>query len=114
MDLSKCTSLETLRLPVLPTNPGIVADITLSSVTSLKLSRVVLDLKGDHDSDHDPQDWEPWGEHLCRLAKRFQAAHNGIKMVVEVRITRSHALLAKFQKENPMPGLDGRATIVVE
>lgn len=112
MDLSSCISLETLKLPVLLTDPGVIGDIVLPSVTSPDLSEVVLDLCPNLE-EVDPKCWKTLESHLCRLAKQFKTTHEGREMVVKIEILRNGPLFAKFRNKPPMPDLDEDAMVVL-
>ena len=111
LDLSGCTSLGNLRLPV-PTNPEVLTDAILPSISSSELTRIALDLDADDELDY-PLLWKGLEKQLCRLAKRFKTAHGGRKMVVRMNIGGNRAPAANFENERPMPDLDQEATVEV-
>ena len=118
LDLSRCIALETLRLPVPLTQPAKFTDLVLPSLSSPRLSRVVLNLWESRVNQIDQIDhraWETMDRHLCRLAKQFRATHGGRMMRVEVSMCYpgDASALKRLADGWPMPSLEKEATIVI-
>lgn len=86
LDLSKCTHLRTLQLPLLPNKPEFFSG-AISSITSPRLSTIVLHLACVGNTWVDPRRWKILEESLCRLAKQFRTLQ-GEKMLVEINLTK--------------------------
>jgi len=63
----------------------------------------------------DPRAWETMDVYLCRLAKRFKAAHGGRMMKVEVSVCdwKNVWNMERFRSEWPMPNLEKEAKVIV-
>ena len=110
-----------LLFPVPLCRPEHYAEAILPSLSSSRLSNVVLFLQASValgiDSRGwkiDPKDWENMERELCRLAKRFKAAYGGRTMEVKILPYEWHTdqILGRLRKEWPMPNLEKVANIV--
>lgn len=106
LDLSRCTSLELLHLPV-PADPTIFTLTTLTSISSSELHDIYLVLDTAEERV-DPRHWKMLDNVLCQLAKRF-TTHYGGKFSVDIQITRNPPLFAQFQNEKLLSDLDKEA-----
>ena len=88
IDLTGCTALETIQLDVPLSVPEGITDYILPSLSSPRLSKIILQLECSRIDCVSPQDLEVMEGHLCRLAKQYQAAHPGSKMKVEISAIR--------------------------
>ena len=84
LDLSQCTRLRTLQLPLLFNKPEMFSG-AISSITSPGLSTIVLYLAFVSGTRVDHQRWKILEESLCQLAKQFRTLR-GEKMLVEINL----------------------------
>ncbi|KAF9648830.1 hypothetical protein BDM02DRAFT_3114851 [Thelephora ganbajun] len=114
LDLSGCTSLRTVKLPVPLSHPGIFGEIVLPSLSSPQLSRVVLELRETDTRGIDSDGWKKMDKYLSRLAKRFKATHEGTKMEVEVFADQEESalVLEQIRDWRPMPDTEKEAIVV--
>jgi hypothetical protein len=111
VNLSECTSLEFLDIPV-PINVQKLVNDILPSISSSELSRISLNVI-QKDGPWDPQFLKTLEKRLCRVAKKFKTAHGGRKVVVQFHIWWSHEIFTIFQGKRPMPELREEAMIDV-
>lgn len=79
LDLSRCTVLESLRVPVYP-----FAGALLSHVTSSQLAKVTLELRRDEPILVGDGVWDVIEQRLCPLARMFNDGRPGRKMEVQI------------------------------
>lgn len=110
-----------LQFPVPLGRPEYYAEAVLPSLSSSRLSKVVLLLQRStapgidfKSREIDPKDWENLERELCRLAKRFKAAYDGRVMKVMISSSEWYADQAfeRLRNEWPMPNLEKEANIV--
>ena len=112
LDLSRCTSLNYLRLPIPINRPELFANNVLPSISSSRLTTVMLELGPPVDKENDNDGWVEIEKHLCRLAKQFKAAHGGRKMEVMICVPGQHKppiVFYQLQNRWPMPDLKKEA-----
>ena len=81
LNLSSCTALESLKIPIWP-----FAEIIFPHMTPLRLTKIVLEWDGAVRWDR--TEMGAWGaieKQLYSLAKRYNRAHPGKKMVLEIQ-----------------------------
>jgi hypothetical protein len=124
LDLSPCTVLEALQIPIRP-----FAETLLPSITSSRLAIVTLvvnERDGQDTAKVDDNSWKAIERDLCSLARRFNGEHPGKKMEVvfltgsfeisrdeNVQNARRNEVLRTLRDERFMPKLKEETNFAV-